>query len=71
MYGGALPAILVNTPGTAANALTTYDGYPMTQQGAGRRAVSGLLSVVCGRNHQYRLFDFVFTRTRPHRTDVR
>lgn len=40
MYGGALPAILINTPGTAANALTTYDGYPMTQRGEGRRAVS-------------------------------
>ena len=26
MYGGAIPAILINTPGTAVNALTTYDG---------------------------------------------
>ncbi|MEW9919187.1 hypothetical protein AB2B41_06210 [Marimonas sp. MJW-29] len=25
--GGAVPAILINTPGTAVNALTTYDGY--------------------------------------------
>ena len=40
MYGGAIPAILINTPGTAVNALTTYDGYPMTQAGQGRRAVS-------------------------------
>lgn len=40
MYGGALPAILINTPGTAVNALTTYDGYPMTQRGEGHRAVS-------------------------------
>lgn len=56
MYGGAIPAILINTPGTAVNALTTYDGYPMTQQGEGRRALSlaysasffgGLLSVLC------------------------
>ncbi|MEK9643685.1 MAG: tripartite tricarboxylate transporter permease, partial [Paracoccaceae bacterium] len=31
MYGGALPAVLINTPGTAVNALTTYDGYPMTK----------------------------------------
>ena len=30
MYGGALPAVLINTPGTAVNALTTYDGYPKT-----------------------------------------
>lgn len=56
MYGGALPAILINTPGTAVNALTTYDGYPMTQQGEGRRAVSlaysasfigAIISIVC------------------------
>jgi len=30
MYGGAIPAVLINTPGTAVNALTSYDGYPMT-----------------------------------------
>ena len=39
-FGGAIPAILVNTPGTAVNALTTYDGYPMTKAGQGRRALS-------------------------------
>ncbi len=56
MYGGAIPAVLINTPGTAVNALTTYDGYPMTQRGEGRRALSlaysasffgGLFSVAC------------------------
>ncbi len=55
MYGGAIPAILVNTPGTAVNALTTYDGYPMTKRGEGHRALSlaygasfcgGVLSVI-------------------------
>ena len=40
MYGGALPAILINTPGTAVNALTTYDGYPMTKRGEARRALA-------------------------------
>lgn len=40
MYGGALPAILINTPGTAVNALTTYDGYPMTQKGHAQRALA-------------------------------
>lgn len=40
MYGGAIPAILINTPGTAVNALTTYDGFPMTLRGEGRKAVS-------------------------------
>ncbi len=40
MYGGSLPAILINTPGTAVNALTTYDGYPMTKRGEARRALA-------------------------------
>ncbi len=40
MYGGALPAILINTPGTAVNALTTYDGYPMTQKGEAQRGLA-------------------------------
>jgi len=56
MYGGALPAILINTPGTAVNALTTYDGYPMTRRGEARRALSlaysasffgGVFSILC------------------------
>ena len=56
MYGGAIPAILINTPGTAVNALTTYDGYPMTTRGEARRALSlaysasffgGVFSVIC------------------------
>ena len=28
MYGGAIPAILINTPGTAVNALTPMTGSP-------------------------------------------
>nr|WP_325250798.1 tripartite tricarboxylate transporter permease [Amylibacter sp.] len=56
MYGGAIPAVLINTPGTAVNALTTYDGYPMTKRGEGRRALSlaysasffgGVFAVIC------------------------
>ncbi|UWQ59263.1 tripartite tricarboxylate transporter permease [Leisingera caerulea] len=56
MYGGSIPAILINTPGTAVNALTTYDGYPMTARGEPRRALSlaysssffgGIFSVIC------------------------
>ncbi len=56
MYGGALPAILINTPGTAVNALTTYDGYPMNRKGEARRAVAlaysasffgGVFSIIC------------------------
>ena len=40
MYGGAIPAILINTPGTPVNVLTTYDGYAMTRRGAPSRALS-------------------------------
>lgn len=56
MYGGAIPAVLINTPGTAVNALTTYDGYPMTARGEPQRALSlaysssffgGMFSVAC------------------------
>ncbi|MCK7615039.1 tripartite tricarboxylate transporter permease [Roseibium sediminicola] len=56
MYGGAIPAVLINTPGTAVNALTTYDGYPMTKKGQGHRALSlaysasffgGIFSILC------------------------
>ncbi len=38
-YGSAIPAILINTPGTPVSALTTYDGYPMTKRGEARRAL--------------------------------
>ncbi|NVK46527.1 MAG: tripartite tricarboxylate transporter permease [Rhodobacteraceae bacterium] len=55
MFGGSLPAVLINTPGTAVNALTTYDGYPMTQRGEAAKALglaygasffSGILSIL-------------------------
>ncbi len=54
--GGAVPAILINTPGTPVNALTTYDGYPMVKNGQPARALTlaygssfygGLFSVIC------------------------
>ena len=56
MYGGAIPAVLINTPGTAVNALTSYDGYPMTERGEAHRAVSlaysasfwgGIIGILC------------------------
>lgn len=33
MYGGAIPAILLNIPGTPPSIVTTFDGFPMAQQG--------------------------------------
>ena len=32
-YGGAIPSILINTPGEAPNAATIIDGFPMAQKG--------------------------------------
>lgn len=37
--GGAVPAILFNTPGTPDAYMTTLDGYPMTQQGRSGKAL--------------------------------
>lgn len=38
-FGGSLPAILINTPGTPANVCTTFDGYPMATRGEAVRAI--------------------------------
>ena len=37
--GGAVPAILFNTPGTPDSFVTTFDGYPMTKNGQGAKAL--------------------------------
>jgi putative tricarboxylic transport membrane protein len=37
--GGAVPAILFNTPGTPDAFLTTLDGYPMAKKGLGGKAL--------------------------------
>lgn len=37
--GGAVPAILFNTPGTPDAFMTTLDGYPLTKQGQSRKAL--------------------------------
>jgi len=39
-YGGAIPAILINTPGTPLASATMLDGYPMAQQGKAYEALS-------------------------------
>ncbi|MEM5818082.1 MAG: tripartite tricarboxylate transporter permease, partial [Desulfitobacterium hafniense] len=33
MFGGAISAILINTPGDSAAVMTSLDGYPLAQQG--------------------------------------
>ena len=37
--GGAVPAILFNTPGTPDSYMTTLDGYPMAQRGEAKKAL--------------------------------
>ena len=39
LFGGAIPSILINTPGTPAAAATILDGYPMAKKGRGEEAV--------------------------------
>ncbi len=38
-YGGNITAVLINTPGTSDSLFMTLDGYPMTVQGKGLRAI--------------------------------
>ena len=56
VYGGSITAVLCHTPGTAASAATTMDGYELTKRGRGMEAVSvvtvasvvgGVIGAVC------------------------
>ena len=49
LVGGAIPAILINTPGTPDAAATTLDGFPMTQKGKPEKATKmALYSSITG-----------------------
>ncbi len=39
MFSDAIPAVLVNTPGTPGAMATAFDGHPMTLQGRGHEAI--------------------------------
>jgi len=54
-YGGAVSAVLINTPGTPAAICTIFDGFPMAQKGEAQKAITvavvasfigGLFSVI-------------------------
>jgi putative tricarboxylic transport membrane protein len=49
-YGGSIPAILINTPGTSAAIMTLLDGVPMAKKGRPRRAlqISNVSGVIGG-----------------------
>lgn len=42
--GGAVSAILLNTPGEAANTASTFDGYQLTKRGEGAKALGAAAS---------------------------
>ncbi len=49
LVGGAIPAILINTPGTPDAAATALDGYPLAQQGKPVKATKmALFSSITG-----------------------
>ena len=42
-FGGAIPAVLVRTPGVPSSMMTDLDGYPLTQKGEGQLALSAAI----------------------------
>ena len=38
-YGGAITAIMINTPGTPSAVVTSFDGHPLCVQGRAREAL--------------------------------
>ncbi|MGD8800780.1 MAG: tripartite tricarboxylate transporter permease, partial [Desulfobacterales bacterium] len=42
-YGGAVPAILMRTPGVPSSIITSFDGFPLTQRGEAQRGLSAAL----------------------------
>lgn len=41
MFGDAIPATLINTPGTPSAIATTFDGYPLAKKGMAQHALVG------------------------------
>ena len=47
LFGVAIPAILLNVPGSASAVGTTFDGFPMAQQGKHNEALGLALAASC------------------------
>ncbi|NRB18851.1 MAG: tripartite tricarboxylate transporter permease [Rhodobacteraceae bacterium] len=59
-YGGSIPAILIRTPGTPAQAVTVLDGYTLAQKGYPNRALKiSLVSGVIGGITSTLIFIFI------------
>jgi putative tricarboxylic transport membrane protein len=46
-FGGSVPAVLMNIPGTSSAVATTFDGYPMARQGRHNEALGLALFASC------------------------
>ncbi|MBL4671125.1 MAG: tripartite tricarboxylate transporter permease [Arenicella sp.] len=46
-FGGSIPAILMNIPGTSSAIATTFDGYPMARKGRHNHALGIALGASC------------------------
>jgi len=46
-FGGSIPAILINTPGTPAATATAMDGYQLAKQGKALKAMKMALHATC------------------------
>lgn len=46
-FGGSIPAVLINIPGTSSAVATTFDGYPMARQGKHNEALGAALIASC------------------------
>ncbi|MDP2643935.1 MAG: tripartite tricarboxylate transporter permease [Desulfobacterales bacterium] len=46
-FGGSIPAILLNTPGTGQSAATCFDGFPLAQQGKAGMAIGAAATASC------------------------
>lgn len=48
-FGGSIPAILFNMPGTPEAVVTSFDGYPLAKKGQGKKAIqAALFGSTCG-----------------------
>lgn len=49
MFGDAIPATLINVPGTPSAIATTFDGYPLAKKGLAQHAlITNAFSSLCG-----------------------
>ena len=46
-FGGSIPAILMNIPGTSSSIATSFDGYPMSRKGQHNAALGIALGASC------------------------